>query len=294
MHTAHKKIDSNTVFHFFIGVLCVLIFVCIVYPLYFVVIASLSNPTLVSGGKVVFWPLEPSLRGYQMILEHKDIWVGYRNTILYTAGGTLFNLAVTLPASYAVSRKEFMPRRLIMFLFVLTMYLSGGLIPTYLLISALGISNTAWVFIIPFALNVYNFIITRTFFETGIPEELRESALLDGCSEFRFFLSIALPLSRAIVSVIALYYAVAHWNDFFTGLIYIRSRHLIPLQLVLRELLLIADNSEIVSGGTGYAMMYVQAMKYGVIIISTAPLLILYPFIQKYFEKGIMLGAVKG
>ncbi len=294
MQSIHLKREKVTAFQIFVNVLCVLIFLVIVYPLYFIVIASFSNPQLVSTGKVVLWPLEVSTRGYEMIFGQKDLWVGYRNTIFYTVVGTMFNLIVTLPASYAVSRKEFMPRRVLMFLFVFTMYFSGGLIPTYILINSLKMTNTVWVFIVPFALNVYNFIITRTFFESNLAEELHESAILDGCSEFRFFRSIAIPLSRAIISVIALYYAVGHWNDFFTGLLYIRGKELIPLQLVLRQILLIADSTQLLDSGSGYAMMYVEAMKYGVIIISTLPLLILYPFLQKYFEKGIMLGAVKG
>ena len=287
---------SRDWFHFLSLLLSIGIFVIIAYPLYFVIIASFSDPTLVSTGKVLFYPRDVTFRGYEMILGYSKIWIGYRNTILYTVFGTLFNLIITLPAAYAVSRKELMVRRGVMFLFVFTMYFSGGLIPTYLVIRNLGLNNTPWVFIIPFALNVYNFIIVRTFFETSIAEELRESAILDGCNDFRFFLSVALPISKAIISVIALYYAVGHWNDYFTGLLYVRNQDLVPLQLVLREILLIADDSTIASTKIGYgdALMYVQSMRYGVIIISTLPLLIVYPFIQKYFEKGIMLGAIKG
>lgn len=291
-----KKRMTSDLFQAFSIASSILIFFIIAYPLYFVIIASISDPTLVSTGKVLFYPKELTLRGYEMILGYSKIWIGYRNTIFYTVVGTLFNLIITLPAAYAVSRKELSVRRCIMFLFVFTMYFSGGLIPTYLVIKGLGLNNTVWVFIIPFALNVYNFIIVRTFFETNVSEEIRESAILDGCSDFRFFISIVLPVSKAIISVIALYYAVAHWNDYFTGLLFIRDQNLIPLQLVLREILLIADDSTIASSKTGYgdALMYVQSMRYGVIIISTLPLLVIYPFIQKYFEKGIMLGAVKG
>ncbi len=283
-------------FQMFSTAICLVIFAMIVYPLYFVIIASFSNPTLVSTGQVLFYPRGITLRGYEMLFSYSKIWIGYRNTILYTVAGTIFNLIVTFPAAYTASRKEFMPRRLVMFLFVFTMYFGGGLIPTYLVIKDLGINNTMWVFILPFALNVYNFIIVRSFFETNIAEEMRESAILDGCNDFRFFVSIALPLSKAILSVIALYYAVAHWNDYFTGLIFIRNQSLVPLQLVLREILLVADDSTIASSKMGYgdALMYVESMRYGVIIISTLPLLIIYPFIQKYFEKGVMLGAVKG
>lgn len=288
-----KSLKRLTLFDCLLTLLCALIFIAIAYPLYFVVIASFSNPTLVSTGQVTFWPREITFRGYEMVLAYDNLWTGYRNTIFYTVVGTAFNLIVTLPAAYVLSRREFMPRRLILFLFSFTMYFGGGLIPTYLVIRDLSLNNTIWVFIIPFALNVYNLIICRAFFETSIAEELHESAILDGCNDFRFFLSIALPLSKAVISVIALYYAVAHWNDYFTGLIYIRDKELRPLQLILREILLIADNSSIASGG-GYAALYVENMRYGVIIVSSLPLLALYPFIQKYFEKGVMLGAVKG
>lgn len=285
--------ESGGWFQWVIAAICALIFLVIAYPLYFVVIASFSNPTLVTTGAVTLWPREITFEGYSMIFEYSKLWTGYRNTIFYTVAGTVFNLLVTMPAAYVLSRKEFAPRRIVLFLFVFTMYFGGGLIPTYLLIKNIGLENTPWVFIFPFALNVYNMIIVRTFFETGVPEELHESAILDGCNDFRFFLHIALPLSRAVLAVIALYYAVAHWNDYFTGLIYIRDRNLQPLQLVLREILLVADNSSLTSGG-GYAVLHVENMRYGVIIISSLPLLIAYPFIQKYFEKGIMLGAVKG
>lgn len=207
----------------------------------------------------------------------------------------LINIAVTFPAAYAVSRRDFMPRRVVMLLFVFTMFFSGGLIPTYILMRSLKLINTIWVFLLPFSLNVYNFIIVRSFFETGIPEELHDAAQLDGCGDFRYFMTIAMPLSRAIVAVIGLYYAVAHWNDYFTGLLYARDLCYKPLQLVLREILLVAQSSSQTGGtGSGYAILYVISMKYSIIIVSTIPLMIIYPFLQKYFEKGVMLGAIKG
>ena len=290
-----KILNSDMVFRIVVTLFCALILVIILYPLYFVVIASVSDPTAVSVGQVTLWPVGASIRGYQLVLEYESLWVGYRNTIFYTFVGTLFNLFVTLPAAYAASRREFMPRRVIMFLFVFTMYFGGGLIPTFLLYKQLKIYNTIWVFIIPFSLNVYNFIITRTFFETSLSESMHEAAVLDGCSEIRYFCRIVLPLSRAIIAVIALYYGVAHWNDYFTGLVFTRNKALQPLQLVLREIILIADSSQLIaSSGYSNALSYVEAMRYGVIIVSTLPLLVVYPFIQRYFEKGVMIGAVKG
>lgn len=290
-----KTLRGDRLFHFIIILFCACIFIVVAYPLYFVVIASVSDPTAVSTGQVIFWPKGTSLKGYGLVFSYDKLWIGYRNTIFYTIVGTLFNLAVTLPAAYAASRKEFMPRRVIMFLFAFTMYFGGGLIPTFLLIKQVGLYNTPWVFIIPFSLNVYNFIITRSFFESGLSESMHEAAVLDGCNDFRYFISVVLPLSRAIIAVVMLYYAVGHWNDYYTGLVFIRNEQLVPLQLVLREILLIADSSNLI-GSSGYsnALSYVEAMRYGVILVSTLPLLIIYPFVQKYFEKGVMLGAVKG
>lgn len=276
-------------------IFCCICFFIIVYPLWYVIIASFSDPMAVSSGQVVILPKNPTLMGYGMVFEEEDLWIGYRNTIFYTIAGTLINLAVTLPCAYATSRKELMPARAVTLMFVFTMYFNGGLVPTYILMNKLNMNNTIWVFLIPFALNVYNFIVCRTFYMTGIPESLYESAQLDGCGHFRYFIQIALPLSRAIVAVIALYYAVAHWNDYFTGLLYARSVQLKPLQLVLREILLVAQSSSQTGGtGSGYAILYVLSMKYAIIIVSTIPLMVIYPFIQKYFEKGVMLGAVKG
>ncbi|REJ17419.1 MAG: sugar ABC transporter permease [Paenibacillaceae bacterium] len=253
---------------------------------------------MVSTGKVWLWPKGFSLYGYNEIFDDTRIWRGYRNTILYTTLGTFVNLLFTLPAAYALSRREFRARRFLMFVFVVTMFFSGGLIPTYLLIKGLGMTNTMWVFIFPFCVNVYNLIIVRTFFETSLPRELYEAAAIDGCGHFRFFWSVALPLSKAVISVIGLYYAVAHWNDFFTALVYVRNNELQPLQIVLRDILL--SNQVFQAGaGTGgeaggYAQRYADQIKYGVIIVSTLPILLVYPFIQKYFEKGVMIGSVKG
>ncbi len=253
---------------------------------------------MVANGQVVFWPKDISLFGYNEIFKNARIWLGYKNTIIYTVLGTVVNLLFTLPAAYALSRREFRPRRYIMLIFVFTMFFNGGLIPTYLLMSKIHMINTIWVFIIPFCVNVFNLIITRSFFENSIPVELFEAAALDGCSHFRFFSSIVLPLSKAIIAVISLYYMVGHWNNFFTALIYIQDDKLVPLQVVLRDILLV---NQVFSTGTGmggdtggYAQQYADSVKYGVIIVSTLPIMIFYPFIQKYFEKGVMIGSVKG
>ncbi len=296
--TKKGKNVNDMIFDLFIYGICAIVFLIIAYPLYFVVIASVSDSTLVSTGKVLLFPKGFSLFGYQEIFQDARIWIGYKNTMIYSVLGTFVNLLLTLPAAYVLSRKEFRARRILMFFFVFTMFFNGGLIPTYLLMKDLQLIDTMWVFIIPFSVNVFNLIITRTFFETNIPNELYEAASIDGCNHFTFFLKVVLPLSKAVVSVIGLYYLVWHWNDFFTGLIYIRDYSLQPLQIVLRDILLsnqvFAEGAGSGGAAGGYAQRYADQIKYGVIIISTLPILIVYPFIQKYFEKGVMIGSVKG
>uniref|UniRef100_UPI00389944E7 carbohydrate ABC transporter permease n=1 Tax=Caldanaerobius polysaccharolyticus TaxID=44256 RepID=UPI00389944E7 len=289
---------SDVIFDIIVYGLCILIFIVIAYPCYFIVIASVSNANLVATGQVTLYPKGFSLYGYKQIFQDGRIWIGYKNTIIYTVLGTLVNLLFTLPAAYALSRKEFSARRVIMLFFVFTMFFNGGLIPTYLLIKQLHLIDTMWVFIIPFCVNVFNLIITRTFFEESIPKELYEAASLDGCSHFQFFGKIVLPLSKPIIAVMALYYMVGHWNDFFTALIYIKSDNLKPLQIILRDILLVnqvfAEGAGLGGNAGGYAQQYADAVKYGVIIVSTVPILLFYPFIQKYFEKGVMIGSLKG
>ncbi|MDQ0859063.1 carbohydrate ABC transporter permease [Bacillus sp. V2I10] len=290
---------SELLFDIFIYTTCALVFLVIAYPLYFVIIASVSDSTLVSTGKVLFFPKGFSLFGYQEIFQDSRIWIGYRNTMIYALGGTLINLLFTLPAAYALSRQEFRARRPLMFFFVFTMFFNGGLIPTYLLMKDLSMIDTMWVFIFnPVTVNVFNLIITRTFFESTIPNEMYEAAIMDGCNHVKFFSKIVLPLSKAVISVIGLYYLVWHWNDFFTGLIYIRDYSLQPLQIVLRDILIsnqvFAEGAGSGGAGGGYAQRYADQIKYGVIIVSTLPILVVYPFLQKYFEKGVMIGSVKG
>lgn len=263
--------------------------------MWFIIVASFSDPNLVSTGKVTVFPKGINFKGYIKILEDTRIWIGYRNTLLYSLLGTAVNLIVTLPAAFALSRKEFKPRRVILFFFTFTMFFGGGLIPSYLLMKQLGLLNSIWVFIIPGAFSVFNMIIARSFFEASIPEELHDAAQVDGLSYFGYFNKIVLPLSTAIIAVIGLYYFVGHWNDYFTGLIYIRDQNLQPLQNVLQNILL-ANQTQV--GAVGMTAMdsqnFADQIKFGVIIVSTIPLLIIYPFLQKYFNKGVMIGAVKG
>lgn len=294
MRKKRKIATSDLIFDSMVILLSILILSIIAYPIYFVMIASVSNPALVSTGKVILYPKEINFFGYEQVLQNKKIWTGYRNTIFYAGAGTALNLIVTLPAAYALSRKEFAARKILNFFFVFTMFFSGGLVATYLVIKEVGMINSKWVFMIPFCVNVYNMIIARSFFESSLPEELREAAVLDGCGHFQYFIKIVLPLSKAVVSVVALYYLVAHWNDFFTGLLYIHKEQLLPLQNVLRSILLISQTGG--NGGAGATLQqsYADQIKYAVIIVSTLPVIIIYPFIQKYFEKGVMIGAIKG
>lgn len=294
-----RKNLSETLFDIFVYGICIFMFLAVAYPIWFVIIASVSDSSLVASGQVLLFPKGFSLFGYNEIFSDARIWNGYRNTILYATVGTSVNLLLTLPAAYVLSRYEFRARRLLMFFFIFTMFFNGGLIPTYLLMRDLNLINTMWVFIFnPWTVNVFNLIIARTFFEHTIPKEMYEAAAMDGCNHFRFFSKIVLPLSKAVISVIALYYLVYHWNNFFTGLIYVRDSSIQPLQIILRDILIsnqvFAEGAG--SGGAdgGYAQRYADQIKYGVIIVSTLPVLVIYPFIQKYFEKGVMIGSVKG
>ncbi|MBE5064599.1 carbohydrate ABC transporter permease [Bifidobacterium saeculare] len=298
-HTHQKRTVSDWIVDIVIALLVIAIVAVVVYPLWFIIVASFSDQTLVSNGEVTIWPKGFNVAGYERVFQDTRIWTGYRNTILYTVVGTALNLVVTLPAAFALARIEFKPRRVILFLFTFTMYFAGGIVPNYLLYKDLGLLDNWLVFILPGAVSVWNLIIARSFFESSIPEELHDAAQIDGLSYFGYFMKIVIPLSSAIIAVIGLYYFVGHWNDYFTGLIYIRESGLQPLQNVLRDILLANQTNQLGSGaGSGQDAIMKQQIadqiKYGVIIVSTLPLLVIYPFLQKYFNKGVMIGAVKG
>lgn len=267
--------------------------VCL-YPLYFIVIASFSDAGLVTTGKVWLFPRGLTLEGYRQMLNKPEIWTGYLNTIAYTVCGTSVNLALNLTAGYALSRRTLPFRRAINMMFMITMFISGGLVPTYLLVTSLHIENTFWVMILLGGVNVWNLIICRTFFENSIPLEMLEAAQIDGCSDFTFFFRIVLPLSGALVAVMLLFFAVGHWNSYYNALIYIRDKWRYPLQLVLRNLLLQTKLDPETSDSGIQKLLELQSMKYGVIIVASVPVLVLYPFIQKHFVKGVMIGAIKG
>ncbi|KAA8815966.1 carbohydrate ABC transporter permease [Bifidobacterium callitrichos] len=293
-----QRTVSDWITDIVIWVILALVVVAIIYPLWFVIIASVSNQGAVNQGRVTFWPVGFSLGGYEKVFSDGRIWTGYLNTIIYSVVGTALNMIVTIPVAFALSRREFKPRRVILFLFTFTMFFAGGLIPNYLLFKQLGLLDNWLVFILPTAVSVWNVIIARSFFETSIPEDLHDASQIDGLGYWGYFLRIVLPLSSAIIAVLALYYFVGHWNDFFTGLVYIRDSDKLPLQNVLRSILLANQTGMTGQSSGGMDLLqqreFANQIKYGVIIVSTLPLLVLYPFLQKYFNKGVMIGAVKG
>ncbi|AEI40442.1 carbohydrate ABC transporter permease [Paenibacillus mucilaginosus] len=272
--------------------------IIVLYPLYFVFIASISNPTAVLNGEMWIWPKGITMEGYSRIIQEGSIWRGYQNTILYTSVGTAINVLLTVLAGYALSRKDLYGRNTIMVYLLITMFFSGGLIPTYLVIKKLHLINTMWALILPKAVSLFNIIIARSFFQDTIPVELLEAAKMDGCSDVTFFAKIVLPLSKAIIAVLALFYAVGYWNSFFDALIYLGDERMYPLQLVLRNLLVIQNElaSQFVTDveSAEVQQRVASLLKYGVIVIASLPLLIVYPFIQRYFVQGVMIGSVKG
>lgn len=292
-----KQTKNDKIFDIVVNILVVAILIAILYPLYFIVVASISDPNEVALGHTLLLPKDIGFDCYKMIFKDKRILSGYGNSILYTTVGTVLGVATTALAGYALSRDDLPGVGVIMKLFIFTMYFGGGLIPTYLVVQSLHLVNTRWVLMILGSVSVYNIIIARTFFKSTIPKELLEAAAIDGCGNGRAFVQVVLPLSKAILAVIALYYAVGHWNSFFNALIYVNEEHLYPLQLILREILFMNQSAQL-SGMDPDAMatmMRIAAtIKYGVIIVSSLPMLILYPFLQKYFVKGVMIGSVKG
>lgn len=267
------------------------------YPIVFVISASFSSGQAVSSGRVILWPVDFSFDGYRAVLTHDRLLIGYRNTLFYTIVGTFIRVFVTTLAAYALSRKKLQFKKGYMVLFVLTMYFSGGLIPSYLLMSKIGFVNKIWAMLIPGALGVYYMIIERTFIMSSIPEEMYESAQIDGSSNTRFFFSMVLPLSKAVLAVITLFNAVSIWNSYFSAYIYLNDRNLHPLQIVLREILVMNQILAFEVHDRALAEMarsYADLIKYSMIVVATAPIMCLYPFIQKYFIKGVMVGSLKG
>lgn len=275
----------------FLGIMALIV----IYPLYFIIIASFSDPDAVLSGKVVLFPVDITLDGYFKILERTDVWRGYLNTIIYTVLTVVLSLAVTIPAGWALSRKKLPGKKLFMGFFIIPMFFGGGLIPFYNVMSQLHLINSMWSVILPSILSVWNLFMTKTFFETSVPESLIEAAKIDGAGHFRIFFTIVIPLSKAIIAVIALYYAIGQWNSYFNAMIFIQDENLYPLQLVLKEILIASESTV---GGSGETILeqyrLANQLKYVSVIISSLPVIMLYPFVQKYFAQGVMIGSVKG
>ena len=299
MKTKKNKVKLSAGDRIFVTInTVVMLVVCIaiVYPLYYVVLASFTDPVIVNSGKLLLFPRSLYMEGYRKTLSYAPIWSGYWNTIKYTVLGTVISLICTIPAGYALSRKDLAGNRVLMFLFTFTMFFSGGIIPLYLTISQLHIYNTIWAMVLPVAVSAYNLIVCRSFFESGIPIELLEAAKLDGCSDFGFFFKIALPLSKTIVAVITLFYATAMWNQFFNALMFLGDEDKMPLQVILRNLVLMNQAGNVGASAAELVakQKLAEQLKYCIVVVSAFPLLAAYPFLQKYFAKGVTIGAVKG
>ena len=274
--------------------LCLLALI-ILYPLYFIVIASFSDPDAVLSGQVVLRPVNITLEGYQKVFQRQDIWIGYKNTILYTLVTVVIALAVTVPAGWGLSRKTTPGKKFWMIYFIIPMFFGGGLIPFYNVMGSLNLIGSAWAVILPAVLSVWNLFMTKTFFESSIPEGMLEAARIDGAGKFRTFFVIVLPLSKAIIAVMALYYAVGQWNSYFNGMIFLQDPNKYPLQLVLKEILIASESTV---GGSGETILQqfrlANLLKYVSVIVSSLPVLCLYPLVQKYFAQGVMIGSLKG
>ena len=304
MMKSHKIRDSVTdrIFNVFLTIICAGALLIAFYPLYFVLMASMSDPQYVNSGRFLLYPAGFTLEGYQQVLADERVWIGYVNSIIYALGGILYGLVTAVPLGYALSRKELPCRKFLTGLFIFTMYFQGGMVPLYLTVKELGLIDTRLIILILGSFAMYNVIIVRSYFASSLPEELREASLIDGCGDLRYFVKIALPLAKPIIAVVTLYILIAKWNEFTNAMIYLNKRKLYPLQLYLRELLL--TFSSMAGSATGamaadaetlerYHKLS-QIIRYGFIVIASLPLLIAYPFVQKYFVQGVMIGSLKG
>lgn len=299
MKNQYSSIDildkqSNVIFYRFVKVILGVLTAIIIYPLYFIVIASISDPDAVLAGEVFLYPVKVTFSGFTKILEESSVWRGYLNTIIYTVLTVIFSLFVTIPAGWTLSRKNLPFKKFLMIYFIIPMFFGGGLIPFYNIMSRLGLVNTIWAIIIPSILSVWNLFMTKTFFASSIPESLIEAAKIDGAGQFKTFLIVVLPLAKPIIAVMALYYAIGQWNSYFNAMIFLQDEKLYPLQLVLKEILIATESTV---GGSGETILeqyrLATQIKYVSVIISSLPVLMLYPFVQKYFEQGVLIGSLK-
>ena len=287
--------SGDKVFYVINAIVLGLLALIVLYPLYFIVIAAISDPDAVLNGRVVLFPVDITFSGFVKILERTDVWRGYLNTIIYTALTVVLALLVTIPAGWALSRKSLPGKKFWMIYFIIPMFFGGGLIPFYNVMSSLNLTGKIWAVILPSILSVWNLFMTKTFFESSIPTGLLEAAKIDGAGEFKIFGLLVLPLSKAIMAVMALYYAIGQWNSYFNAMIFLQDENLYPLQLVLKEILIASEST---MGGSGETIVeqyrLANQIKYVSVIVSSLPVMLLYPFVQKYFAQGVMIGSLKG
>lgn len=297
MATKVKTPLDDKIYYVVTNIVLGLIMLIVLMPLINVIANSFSAPSAVVAGRVKFWPVEFSVRGYEAVFEYDSVLTGYKNSFIYMVVGTVINLVMTMLAAYPLANPKLPYRNAFMMMFTFTMFFGGGMIPNYLLLRDLRMLNTIWAMVIPGAISVYNMIIVRTFIQSNIPLELSEAAELDGCNEFLYLTKIVLPLSKAVIAVIALYYAVAHWNSYFNAFLYLNDPDKKPLQLVLREILVLnsINQEQLLMAEENQAQIgMAELLKYSVIIVASLPVIIMYPFVQRYFVKGVMIGSVKG
>lgn len=301
MKKFRQQSATDKFFDISLFIILTIILIIVAYPLYFIIISSISDPKAVASGMVTFLPVGINFAGYREVFKNSLVVSGFINAIVYTACGVCVNLVVTIPTAYALSRSKFGGKMIVTWFYMITMFINGGMIPTYLVVKNLHMLDTMWSLILPGALSVYNMIVARTFFQSNLPEELWEAASVDGCTQTKFFFKVALPLSKSIIAIMVLYYGVGHWNSYFSALLYLKDDAKFPLQLVLRSILIqnqAALAQQVTSVSAQVALeaqrQLVELMKYSLIIISSIPVMIMYPFVQKYFVKGVMIGSVKG
>lgn len=298
--TTKRKVKISTgdqMFYLISGLILTAIFLLILYPCIFVVSASFSSGTAVQSGKVILWPVDISFVGYDTVFHNVNIWKGFINSLFYTFAGTIINVTLTMLAAYPLSRKDLVGRDKLMLFFTFTMFFNGGIITNYILVSKLGLIDTRWSMLLPGAMSIYNMIIARTFLQNSIPNELLEAAELDGCTDIQYLFQVVLPLSKAVLAVLVSFYGVAHWNTYFNAMIYLRNRELFPLTLFLKEILISGQIDPSTVSDPELAEKVSQlagVIKYSLIVVSMVPVMIVYPFVQKYFVKGVTIGAVKG
>lgn len=301
-HAKHRKspFDRSSgmdkLFDILMYTMLTIAFVITIYPMIVVLSSSFSAPAAVQGGQIWLYPIGVNLRGYEAVFRNSMVLRGYLNSVFYTFFGTIINVIITVMAAYPLSRKDFTPRRVVMLIFSFTMFFNGGIIPSYIIVSKLGIMNTRWALLLPGAMSVYNMILTRTFFSSSLPDEMLEAAQLDGCTDLRYIFKVVLPLSKPILAVISLYYAVGHWNAYFNAFMYLSDSNLYPLQLVLRSILIL---NQVDSTTVSMEVLYEREalknlLKYSLIVVASVPVLMLYPFVQRYFIRGVMIGSIKG